>query len=66
MSFDHNSARRNLILSAWWCSDARFCSGELDQKIIIGGFIIYGVWYMEIKICHNKVFRLHAVLNDSG
>ena len=38
----------------------------MDQKIINGGFINYGDWFVEIIICHYKVFRLHAVLNDVG
>ena len=65
MSFEHNSVRKNLFLSACFCWDSRPSLLEVDQKIKFGGTIGYGNSYLEFLFCHFKVFRLHAILNDA-
>ena len=32
MTFEHNSVRKNLFLSACFCRDSSFSSCEMDQK----------------------------------
>ena len=65
-SFEHSSARKNIILSAIRCWDARLCLCEMDQKFIFGGSTGCGVSHLEFIFCHFKVFRLHAILLDAA
>ena len=62
-SFEHNSVRKNLILSACFCWDTRHSSREMDQKFKVGGIIGYGDSILEFSFRHFKVFRLHAILH---
>ena len=66
LSIDHNSARKNLFLSAsfWW--DSRISAHEMDQKFKIGRTIGYGDSNLEFIFRHFKVFRLHAILHDAA
>ena len=42
LSFEHNSVRKNLFLSASFCWDSRLSLREMDQKIKFGGTLSYG------------------------
>ena len=66
MTFEHNSVRKNLILSAcfWW--DSRLSSHEMDQKFKFGGLIGYGNSYLDSVFRYSKVFTLHAILHDAA
>ena len=66
MSFEHNSVRKNLFLSACFCWDSRFSLGEMDQKFKFGGTIGYGDSYLDSVFRYSKVFRLHAILHDAA
>ena len=66
MSFEQNSVRKNLILSACFCWDYRLSLRKLDQKNKFGGTLGYGDSYLEFLICHFKVFRLQAILHDAA
>ena len=66
MSFEHNSVRKNLFLSACFCWDSRLSSREMEQKFIFGGLIGYGNFYLDSVFCYSKVFRLHAILYDDA
>ena len=66
LSFEHNSVRKNLILSACFCWDSRLSLREMDQKIKFGGTIGYGKSYLELLFRHFKIFRLHAILHDEA
>ena len=46
MTFEHNSVRKNLFLSACFCWDSRLSLHEMDQKIKFGGLIGYGNSYL--------------------
>ena len=63
MSYEHNSVRKNLFLSACFCWDSRFSLSEMDQKITFGGTIGYGDSYLDSVFRFTKVFRLHAILH---
>ena len=66
MSFEHNSARKNLFLSSCFCWDSRHSLREMKQNFKFGGTIGYGDLYLEFLFGHFKVFRLHAKLNDAA
>ena len=65
-SFEHNSFRQNLFLSACFCWDSRLSLREMDQKIKFGGSISYGDSYLEFLFHHFKIFRVHAILHDAA
>ena len=65
-SFEHNSVRKNLFLSACFCWDSRLSLREMDQKFKVGGTIGYGDSYLDSVFCYSKVFRLHAILHDAA
>ena len=65
MSFEHNSVRKNLFLSACFCWDSRLSLREKDQKFKFGGTIGYGDSYLDSVFRYSKVFRLHAILHDA-
>ena len=66
MSFEHNSVRKNLFLSACFCWDSGISLREMDQKFKFGGLIGYGSSYLYSVFCYSKVFRLHAILHDAA
>ena len=66
VSFQHNSVRKNLFLSARFCWDSRLSLGEKDQKYKFAGTIGYGNSYLELLFRHFKIFRLHAILHDAA
>ena len=65
MSFQHNSVRKNLFLSAAFCWDSRLSLREMDQKYRFGGHIGYGNSYLDSVFRYSNVFRLHAILHDA-
>ena len=66
MSFEHNSVRKNLFLTACCCWDSRLSLREVDQNFKFGGTIGYGDSYLEFLFRHFKIFRLHAILHDAA
>ena len=66
MSFERNSVRKNLFLSACFCWDFRLSLREMDQKEKFGGTIGYGDSYLEFLFRHFRIFRLHAILDDAA
>ena len=66
MSFEHNSVRKNLFLSACFCWDSQLSLCEMDQKFKFGGKIGYGASYLDSAFRYSKVFRLHAKLQDAA
>ena len=66
MSFEHNSVRKNLFLSACFCWYSRFSLHDMDQKIKFGGLIGYGISYLDSVFRYPKVFRLDAILHDAA
>ena len=66
LSFEHNSVRKNLFLSAYFCWDSGLSLREMDQKFKIGGLSGYGNSYLDSVFRYSKVFRLHAILHDAA
>ena len=66
MSFEHNSVRKNLFLSACFCWNSRLSLHEMDQKFNFGRPIGYGNSYLDSVFRYSKVFRLHAILHDAA
>ena len=66
MSFEHNSVRKNLVLSACFCWNSRLSLRELDQSFTFGGTNRYGDSYLDSVFRYSKVFRLHAILHDAA
>ena len=66
MSFEHNSVRKSLILSACSCWDCGFSLREMDQKFKFGGLIGYEKSYLDSVFLYSKVFRLHAILHNAA
>ena len=66
LSFEHNSVRKNLFLSARFCWDSRLSLREMDQKFNfcrsnwLWGLLL-GVFLVVLKL-----FRLHAILLDAA
>ena len=65
MTFEHNSVRKNLFLSACFCWNSGISIREMDQKFIFVGLIGYGNFYLDSGFRYSKVFRLHAILHDA-
>ena len=66
MSFEHNSVRKNLFLSACFCWDSRISLHEMDQKFKLGGLIGYGISSLDSVFRYYEVFRPHAILYDAA
>ena len=66
LSFEHNSVRKNLFLSACFCWDSRLSLREIDQKCKFGRTIGYRNSYLELLFRHLNIFRLHALLHDAA
>ena len=66
LSFEHNSVRKDLFLTAcfWW--DARLSLRDMDQKLNFGWTIGYGDSYLEFLFRHFKFVRLDAILHDAA
>ena len=63
MSFEHNSVRKILFLTASFCWDSGLSLREMDQKLKFGGIIGYGNSCLDSVFRYSKVFRLHAILH---
>ena len=66
LSFERNSVRKKLFLSACFCWNSRLSLREMDRKYKFGGTIGYGNSYVELLFRHFKIFRLHAILHDAA
>ena len=66
MSFEHNSVRKNLFLSACCCWDSGLSLREMKQKFKFGGLIGCGNSSLDSVFSYSKVFRLHAKLHDGA
>ena len=66
MSFENNSVRKNLFLSACFCWDSTLPLREMDQNFIFGGLIGYGNSCLYSVFRYSKVVRLHAILHDAA
>ena len=66
MSFEHNSVRKNLSLSACFSWDSRIALCELEKKFKFGGTIGYGNCDLDSVFRYSKVYRLHAILHDAA
>ena len=66
MTFEHNSVRKTLFLSAYFCWDSGLSLREMDQKFNFGGLIDYINSYLDSVCRYSKVFRLHAILHDAA
>ena len=66
MSFEDNSVRKNLFLSACFCWDSGLSSREMDQKFRFCGLIGYENSCLDSVFRYSKVFRLHAILHDAA
>ena len=66
MSFEHNSVRKNLFLSACFCRDSSLSLHETDQKFKFGALIGYGNSHLDSVLRYSKVFRPHAILHDAA
>ena len=66
LSFEHNSVRKNLFLSACFCWNSRLFLREMDQKFPFGGLIGYGNSHLDSLFRYSKVFRLLAKLHDAA
>ena len=66
MSFEHNSVRKILFLTACFGWDSGLSLREMDQKFKFGGLIGYGNSCLDSVFRYSKVFRLHAILNDAA
>ena len=65
-SFEHNSVRKNLFLSACFYWDSGLSLREMDQKFKLGGLNVYGNSCLDSVFRYSKVFRLHAILHDAA
>ena len=65
MSFEHNSVRKSLFLSACFCWKFRLSLPEMNQKFPFGALIGYGNSYLDSVFRYSKLFRLHAKLHDA-
>ena len=50
MTFEHNSVRKNLFLSACFCWVSKLSLHEMDRKFKFGGLIGYGNSYLGLCI----------------
>ena len=66
MSFEYNSFRKNLFLSASSCWDSRLSVRERDKKLKFGGPIGYGNFCLDSLFRYSKVFSIHAILHDAA
>ena len=66
MSFEHNSVRKNLFLSAGFCWDSRLSLHEVDQKFKFGRHIGYRNTCLDSVFRYSKAISLHAILHDAA
>ena len=66
MSFEHNSVRKNLFLSACFCWDSGLSLREMNQEFKFGGLIGYGISHLDSVFRYSTVLRLHAILHEAA
>ena len=66
MSFEHNSVRKTLFLSAFYCWNSGPSLRAMDQKFNFGGLIGYENSYLDSVVRYSKVYRLHAKLHKAA
>ena len=66
LSLEHNSVRKNPIISACFCCDSRLFLREMDQNFKLGGIIGYEISYLEFSFRHFEVIILHTILVDAA
>ena len=66
MSFEHNSVRKNLFLSACFSWNSGLSLREMDQNLKFDGLMGYGISYLDSLFRYSKVFRLHAISHDAA
>ena len=66
MTFKHNSVRKNLFLSAFFCWDSGISFCETNQKFKFVGLIGYGNSCLDSVFRYSKLFRLPAILHDAA
>ena len=66
LPFRHNSARKNVFLSACYIWNDKVSLRELEQKFPLGGLLGYIDFYLDCILFFSKVFRLHAILHDAA
>ena len=66
MSFEHNSVRKNLFLSASLSWNSELSLREMDQKFEFGGLIGYGNSCLDSVFRYSKEFRLHPKLHHAA
>ena len=66
MSFEHNTVRKKLFLSACFCWDCGLSSRKMYQNFKFGGLIGYGISYLDSVFRYSKVFRLHTKLHGAA
>ena len=62
MTFEHNSVRKNLYLSACFCWDSRLSLHEMDHKFKFGGLIGYGNSYLDSVFRHSKDYTQYYMM----
>ena len=65
-SFEHDSVRKNLFLSACFCWHSGLSLREMDQKFEFRGLIGYGNYCLNSVFRYSKVFRIHAMLHNAA
>ena len=65
-TFEHNSVRKNIFLTACFFWNSELSLREMDQKFKFGGLIGYGISYLDSVFRYSKVFKLHAILHDAA
>ena len=64
--FSSSTKRKNLFLCTCIVLDPDINLKEMDQKFPFGGLIGYGNSCMDYFFANSKIFRLHAILDDSA
>ena len=62
--FSSNTKRKNIFLCTCIVLEPDIHFKEMEQKF--GVLIGYGNFYMDYFFANSKIFRLHAILHDSG
>ena len=66
MSFEQNSVRKNLFLSACFCWDSRLSLCEMEQNFPFGRLIGNVSSCLDSVLRSSKIFRLHGILHDAA
>ena len=64
--FPTNEKRKNCFLAACKILDCNVDLNEIDQKFPHGRRIGYGNYLLDFFLARSKIFRRHAILDDSA